>query len=636
MNNTSPLVRKIIYIACIGALLIPLSMISRPGTRKPNGKVDDTGGQLAILREKHDLSQSKMSEIDPASETMKLASLGLRGVAVNMLWMQAMEHKKKENYEQLASTLQALTKIQPSFVKVWEYQAHNMAYNVSMEFDDYEYRYHWVKKGISFLKQGIPYNKRDHRIPDNLGMFTGYKFGKSDEKNSFRRMFRKDTEFHNEMADKIDPVTYDQLGYGPDSWKMAYQWYDFSRQMVEDQGCPQRRSDMLFYMYLPAQLRNQALSLQEEHRTDEVIQNIWDQAFVEWLEYGNQEITNTLGVTVRLEGLPENESKLETLRNQLDELVPDGKKLRQQMLSEMAVIARLTEEERAVMDMPSDERTDEQNQLFRKVSQILAQVDKELDAKIAFQAKQEDKNEANRLVYEILKITAEINTIDKDSSTVNYTYWRHRNEAESKNMTAVARRALWDAEQMWRQSIYDDEYDFDYKTKTKTITKRGALSLYHDAFAKWAEVLKEYPQLNDGHLAKTLVESMRQYLEMLIITNREWPDDFPLQSLVDERYESGKNDGIPTSDYLEERRTGREEDMEDEGMDEADDGADGKADESTEDAGSTDKSTDKERSDDESDDSNNSDDGSDDSNDDSEADDAKSKSGSSDGNSDES
>jgi len=58
---------------------------------------------------------------------------------------------------------QALTKIQPSFVKVWEHQAHNLSYNISMEFDDYEYRYQWVKKGIGFLKQGIPHNKRDHR-----------------------------------------------------------------------------------------------------------------------------------------------------------------------------------------------------------------------------------------------------------------------------------------------------------------------------------------------------------------------------------------------------------------------------------------------------------------------------------------
>ena len=558
MSNNSPFVRKIIYIACIGALLIPLSMISRPETRKADGSIDDSGGHLSILREENDLSQAKMSEIDPASETMKLASLGLRGVAVNMLWMQAMEHKKKENYEQLASTLQALTKIQPNFVKVWEYQAHNMAYNVSMEFDDYEYRYHWVKKGISFLKQGIPYNKRDHRISDNLGMFTGYKFGKSDEKNSFRRMFRKDTEFHQSMSDYIDPDEYNQLGFGPDSWKMSYLWYDFSKQMVEE-GCPQRRSDMLFYMYQPAQLRNQALSLQEEYRTNEIIQEIWKEAFDQWMDYGNQEISNSLGVTVRLEGLPKLESEMETLRDKLDNLVPDGKKMRSAMMAEMMAVGKLTEEEKAVMSLASDERSDEQTQMFRKVTAILEQIDNELDAKIAYEAKPENRSEANQLVYEMAKVQTEMNVIDRDSGTVNYGYWRFRNEAESKTATAIARQALYDAEQMWRQSIYDDEYDFNYKTKEKKITKRGAITLYLDAYAKWADVLRAFPRLKEGHLAKTLIQSMQQYLDMLIITNREWPDDFPLQFLVDERNDKGETDGLPTSEYLEERRTGREE-----------------------------------------------------------------------------
>ena len=155
MSNLSPFVRKIIYLVAIVVLLIPMSLVSRPGQVSETGK-DNAGGKLARLRQEHKLSQAQLSEIDPASETMKLASLGLRGGAVNMLWMKAIDYKKKENYDQLAATLEALTKIQPSFVKVWEYQAHNLAYNVSMEFDDYEYRYHWVKKGLDFLKRGVP------------------------------------------------------------------------------------------------------------------------------------------------------------------------------------------------------------------------------------------------------------------------------------------------------------------------------------------------------------------------------------------------------------------------------------------------------------------------------------------------
>ena len=53
--NSKPFIRKIIYIAIIGALLIPLSMISRPETRDKEGKIADAGGMLSVLREEHDL-----------------------------------------------------------------------------------------------------------------------------------------------------------------------------------------------------------------------------------------------------------------------------------------------------------------------------------------------------------------------------------------------------------------------------------------------------------------------------------------------------------------------------------------------------------------------------------------------------
>jgi len=48
---------------------------------------------------------------------------------------------------------------------------------------------------------------------------------------------------------------------------------------------------------------------------------------------------------------------------------------------------------------------------------------------------------------------------------------------------------------------------------------------------------------------------------MLKVTNREWPDDFPLQDFIDYRQVRGFTlDELPTSDDLEELRSGREED----------------------------------------------------------------------------
>ena len=118
-NSTNPFVRKIIYIAVIGILLIPLSFISRPEVIGKDGEVKDPGGRISQMRRENRLAQASISEIDPTSEAMKLASMGLRGVAVNVLWMQALEHQKNEDWDKLAATLQTLTKVQPNFVKVW-------------------------------------------------------------------------------------------------------------------------------------------------------------------------------------------------------------------------------------------------------------------------------------------------------------------------------------------------------------------------------------------------------------------------------------------------------------------------------------------------------------------------------------
>ena len=63
--------RKIVYACLIAALLLPLSWLSQPET------TETKGGVLAQMRSEHQLSQAQLGEIDPASETIKLATLGI-------------------------------------------------------------------------------------------------------------------------------------------------------------------------------------------------------------------------------------------------------------------------------------------------------------------------------------------------------------------------------------------------------------------------------------------------------------------------------------------------------------------------------------------------------------------------------
>ena len=553
MNNRS-LIRKIIYIALIGVLIIPLSFIALPETRDTNGKIKNAGGIISRLRNKHDLSQARLTEVDPASETMKLASLGLRGIAVNVLWSQAIEQKKEGDYDGLNSTLQALTKIQPNFIRVWEYQAHNLAYNVSMEFDDYEYRYHWVKKGLKFLKGGIRYNKQDHRITDNLGFFTGNKFGKSDEKDSFRRIFRSDATFHEEMSDRIDPEGYELREYGHDSWKMAYQWYNYSRNMVDSGDAKKKRNDMIFYMFRPSQIRNMGLSLQAEHPTGSVIQEVWRDAYEQWKDYGEQDLVNSLGVRVKLNGSVRIEDETDRLRDKLDALAPEGTRrdLTQELLPNSRLTPEQQEEYKMLAELSADQFSSDNQQRWRFLSTMLKTELDQLDQRIAAEAAKENLVAATEIAGDIMRKQSELSTISRNNSTVNYPYWDSRNRTESENATVVAQQALHDAQQQWKQSVYEDEFDYDYRTKKKTITRKGAITLYKEAFEYWQPIMTANPRLSDGQLGDLLVEHIKEYQKMLDFTNREWPKDFPMQKFIDIRAQEGERDELPTTAQLKE------------------------------------------------------------------------------------
>ena len=97
MNERASFIRKIVYIFVIAALLLPLSWLSQPETTTQTAEgtlVHSKGGALAQYRREHRLSQANLGDIDPASETIKLATLGLKGVAANLLWDKAIEAKK--------------------------------------------------------------------------------------------------------------------------------------------------------------------------------------------------------------------------------------------------------------------------------------------------------------------------------------------------------------------------------------------------------------------------------------------------------------------------------------------------------------------------------------------------------------
>ena len=96
MNRTSVFGRKLIYLVILVGMLVPLYLLGQPSAGR-----GDPGGRLSEMRDDFNIAESDLGEISPASETMKLASLGLRGVAATLLWNKAHEYRVLHEWDRL-------------------------------------------------------------------------------------------------------------------------------------------------------------------------------------------------------------------------------------------------------------------------------------------------------------------------------------------------------------------------------------------------------------------------------------------------------------------------------------------------------------------------------------------------------
>jgi len=500
MNWTPSFTRKVIYLCIIGVLLLSLPFVGLPTSISGGGS--DSGGYqsiLAGLRQKHELAPGSLGEIDPASETMKLATLGLRGVAANMLWSRALEHKKRREFDDLTATVNQITKLQPHFVAVWDFQAHNLSYNISVEFDDYRQRYHWVKKGISFLISGTEYNRGNTKLLSLVGWYISQKMGRSDEQKQFRRMFREDTDFQETMSAYVDVDAAEK-----DSWLMGRLWYKKAETAVENGARIEGRSPLLFYSQAPMARINHADALYEDYRPDETAMLAWGQASRDWRAYGSEDILTSWGVFLKLNELEKERSKLTELEKELHKTAPGA---REKLLAER--VAELSEEERQLYEKPEDEIAADE---YFPLATVKAKVE---PAPLEIAAFAKDQAKALNIAEQIGRQLVAIHRITSYRQQVNFDYWRARCQAESQQVTLRAR-----------------QYAYDAAEARKEARLTEAIELYEKSFAEWDKVFFEYPVLLDGQTVEELIEDIDVYRRTLDQVDESFPEDFILTDVL--------------------------------------------------------------------------------------------------------
>ena len=512
MNRTTSLWRKLTYLAILLAMLIPLFMLGQP-----SGGKGDPGGQLSVMRHEYNIAESDLGEISPASETMKLASLGMRGVAATLLWNKAHTYKVMHEWDRLKATLNNIALLQPHFDKVWEHQAHNLAYNVSTEFDDYRQRYEMVREGTEFLTRGVRQNTNAPRLVWYTGWFYGQKLGMSDEKVQFRRLFSDDVLLHEALqAENIAVDSFEARGPlgKPDNWLVGRLWLNHGYELVDSGVKIRRQTPLNFYETGPKWRIKHAESIESEGILDARAQNAWQLASDDWLAFGTRSIPTTSPFTIKL-------NELEELEAQREEKIEEFRLLNEEAFAtaRQALIDSMPSEILEFWQKPESELTFQQKQLMPSIL-------KGLVPDLTALAKTSDKSvrlDSVNLAAQVKDLNERILKTTGYRTQINYPYWKTLAQAEQEERTVKARRLIYEAEQA------NDNAELD-----------KAIELYEQAFAVWAEIFDDYPLLTIDDTAEDLFESVRRY--MVAIDSQEIPEDFPLATFVTMMGEFGQID----------------------------------------------------------------------------------------------
>lgn len=532
MNQNATVTRKAAYIGTIAVLLIPLFWLGQPpAVTEDQGR--RPGGLLSQVREREELAQASLGDIDPASESMRLVTLGMRGVAANILWSKAHDYKIREDWDNLAATLNQIAKLQPNFISIWEFQAHNLSYNISAEFDDYRHRYRWVTRGIRYLLEGSEYNRKHPRLLWSIGWFTGQKIGLADEKLQYRRLFRVDDEFHVDMRPVrlragIDMDSFEVLGPDrlPDNWLASRLWFKLGQDVILNGGGLRNdiqsittyqgkdnitsyygKSPLIYHSNVAMAPINYATALEEEAYFD-LLLSAWQLASDEWDAFGNRQIPTTWGVNLRLNELEDLHTRNQEIVSDLEQYKPGLREeilqaKRSQLPDQMQSALSKSEEERTMMDWGNIEMS----------KKLLIVFPQEMVAHSGFPKAHRVK--ARAIAQQASDLELQADRIERYRSIVNYEYWKTRCDVEQLETTLRARRLVHEGEELLDATKLEE-----------------ARTAFEEAFVIWGDIFKRYPNLMGDVTSEDVYRSTLSYERLLNQLDLPFPKDFPLMEMA--------------------------------------------------------------------------------------------------------
>ncbi len=159
---------KVIWFVCV---VLAVALFLAAGTQLDfiNSKREDMG-----------LILDKPENVPPSLAFATVATGAFRGLLVDVLWIRADNLKEQGQFFDAKQLAEWITILQPRFATVWEFQAWNMAYNISVTIPATrpDQRWQWVKNGYELLRdKGIEKNPRSILLYRELARTFQHKIG---------------------------------------------------------------------------------------------------------------------------------------------------------------------------------------------------------------------------------------------------------------------------------------------------------------------------------------------------------------------------------------------------------------------------------------------------------------------------
>jgi len=141
---------------------------------------------LRARQVEYDLTNEPVKGVNPGIALATTALGAFRGLIVDVIWIRMEELVRQGKFFEIVQLADLACKLAPRFPEVWDFNAWNMAYNVSVQIPQLQERWAWVRKGIELLRQeGIPNNPTVPELYFTLGFIYMHKVGGEIDESHF-------------------------------------------------------------------------------------------------------------------------------------------------------------------------------------------------------------------------------------------------------------------------------------------------------------------------------------------------------------------------------------------------------------------------------------------------------------------